>query len=227
MEHRRLRSVKPVTTKEYRKLSHMSTYGLTRTDNHQGACTDQTFRSPSCPQYCASNPDLSIYGDVRQCSGSNVNWTCGIDTTECNNPFDIPLGYVDDRRITSQSGILALPAVYTQAGSSGTAVRTVTVTKVATSATGAGQAAATSNLSCGGTSRRTIELGVGLGVGLPLLLLAVAALVLLFREKARVQNLERRLGLPLQNSSRYEKDGLMVWQVREVDGQEILEAPSD
>jgi hypothetical protein len=198
-----------------------------RADNVEGTCTDQTFRSPSCPQYCASNPGLSIWGDVRQCSGSNGNWTCGIDTTECNDPFNVPLGYVDDQRVTSQSGILALPAVYTQAGSSGTAVRTVTVTKVATSTTGTGQADATLNLSCGAMSARTIGLGVGLGVGLPLLLLAVAAVVLLFREKGRVQSLERRLGLPIQNSSRYEKDGLVVRQVREVGGQEILEAPSD
>ena len=194
-----------------RGMSIFDTNSLTIEANVQNpvSCTDPTFKSALCPQYCLTvNPDQSgglsgVIGDIRQCSDDNEDWICGMDTAAgCSNSFNLPSGYVQDYRNSTVNNILAdggCPTV----GASGTITSTATVFQstagavtttvlstfpAQTSGDGAGTNASLPTCSATSKSSLAAGLGAGLGVGLPLLICLGAALF--FLRKARRENRE-------------------------------------
>jgi hypothetical protein len=49
---------------------------------------------------------------MRQCDGSDSEWVCGLDPSDCTNKFSLPVGYIEDNRDVSLTAIIALPSVY-------------------------------------------------------------------------------------------------------------------
>ena len=197
-------------------------------------CTDQTWGSDSCAQYCRNTPSLTTWGDVRQCDNSISSWVCGQDPSDCSNNFTIPPGYINDKRPATQSGFLALPSVYTAAAqATETVTKTVTGTHADTgTATSScnNTAVANGTLTCGKDNSTTVGLAAGLGAGIPLLVLLVASLMILFRERKHVKRLQQQLRHGANGAGpHYEKDGRTIVKnsglLTEVQGRQIYEAP--
>jgi hypothetical protein len=170
-----------------------------------GTCTDQTWGSDACSQYCrdfssvdSNFLDVTFQGDIRQCDNDNDHWTCGQDVTTCDvYKFEVVPGYVDDKRVAQQSpAILALPQAYTTVlyGTGDVSTTTVTVTaspSVSSDARNDSESGASvANPNCS-SENRDLGLEVGLGVGLPLLFALLIALFLLYRANKKLKALDR------------------------------------
>ena len=185
-----------------------------------GSCTDASWLSGDCPQYCKDDTS-TVFGDMRECPGQVGVWTCGLDPSNCTNSFSIPSGYLDDNRDTTLSAIVALPAPYTSS-SLGTDPATVTKTVLATVTA---STSAMSSPSFKNDNATTIGLGTGLGVGLPLLLALCVSLWFLHRAQKRIKVLGTGNNSPrieIQNQGDSTK-----WPLsHEIDGRYVYEVPA-
>jgi hypothetical protein len=90
--------------------------------NHvlRGGCTNPSFPSPDCPQYCLDSPGDGL-ADMRQCNGQNNYWSCSMDC-DCNGGFTVFPGYVADKRAgvhgVTQNGTAATSSSATESSSS-------------------------------------------------------------------------------------------------------------
>ncbi|KAK3068754.1 hypothetical protein LTR53_013417 [Teratosphaeriaceae sp. CCFEE 6253] len=159
----------------------------------RGACTDSTWSSAACPQYCADvTPDGSttvfLAYDTPSgafCCGENydaVSSECAIATKGSRQPFDISAGEVVYNR---SDGALLLPNPANTAQPTAAVVAslaTITVTTTATASAAAGTAKSTST---GLVTQVAAGVAVPLGV---LLLAALAAIAVLVSRNRKLRS---------------------------------------
>lgn len=191
------------------------------------SCTDASWLDSSCPQYCKDDTS-TVYGDLRQCDDSDTNWVCGVDQSNCNNSFQVAVGYVDDNRDQTLSAILALPSVYTAsaaAATSGSGLSSGTVTKTVTP-TATSSSSAKSPQSTESNNATTIGLGTGLGIGLPLLSALCVSLFLLWRAQKKIQALQSGHQVARSELQDHAHPDPVKWQPKhEMDTQYVYEVP--
>lgn len=158
----------------------------------RGSCTDQTWKSSGCSQYCA-DVDPSGYAFVHLyemnpnpvfcCSPvDSLNNTCVDITKGSAVPFFVPAGHVIFNR-TSGS---------TSPNITNTATVTVTATTPALALTSNSSSVhVASSSSSSPSSPSNEEVAIGAGMGVPLGLALLVTLGLLWRQRIYKQSLER------------------------------------
>ena len=127
-----------------------------------------------------------MYGDIRQCDGTDNAWVCGTNASDCTNSFRLPNGFADDNRNVKLEAIVSLPSVYTSTVTVSGSGSVVTGTATATAAASASMLPFQNSESKSGT---TIGLGAGLGVGVPLLAALCVSLFLLHSAHQKIKSL--------------------------------------
>lgn len=152
--------------------------------NHilRGGCTDSSF-GEACPGYCVKDKKRASQEiTLRHCNGQDVLWTCNANTTNCDNGFTVPAGYIDDRRNIGENGNVIYAKGNESDGSAGA--------------------------STGDGATLRAGLGAGLGVGLPLLLALAVSLWYLRRARQELKQLRSPERAPSQ--ARREEAPLMT-----------------
>jgi hypothetical protein len=126
--------------------------------NHTGSCTNRSWSDDTlCPHRCMN---LTRHGDIRQCANSNNLWTCGFDTTRCDDPFTLPQGFVKDKREFEDNAIIQAGNCTGQSSDASGYPAAPSTLSTTTSCPSAEKCVGPSSIALGG--------GVGIGVGLPL-----------------------------------------------------------
>ena len=127
---------------------------------------------------------------MRQCDNGNTDWTCGLDPSNCDSPFSVPTGRVQDYRENDSIIAAGPPGESNQSSCSATVTTTLAASTSTGSAVAQTPAASMPSASSSSTSATTVGLGAGLGVGIPLLIALLTALFFLFRARKEIKSLK-------------------------------------
>ncbi|KAK0799077.1 hypothetical protein LTR87_009318 [Friedmanniomyces endolithicus] len=206
----------------------------------RGACTDRSWQSGSCPQYCA---DVSAGGEQtialvqdeangRFCCGFGTLFFDGSNCTTATRGSNAPFNLHPELAILDRSnGATTLSTAAVATAASGVTASTVTSTVVVTASAGSAiTAPASATASTGSTS--VVAVGAGIAVPLGILLIAVSAIaVILWRRNKRLTQQMDQKERQYQNQSAYDKKDVQssydtqraaLLPVSEVDGTSIV-----
>ncbi|KAI9854921.1 MAG: hypothetical protein M1824_006490 [Vezdaea acicularis] len=154
----------------------------------RGTCTDPTWKSPKCPQYCLEN-DYTGAG-AANFTIDTVVWQCSSGDPANGGSFCCDIAYPspNNQSCCGQYNMFSLGStVGSQSTSSAKSGTTSTASSRATStaATTTATAATTSNLASSGSSNHAAAIGAGVGVPVGVLALAGIGFLLFRRRKNR------------------------------------------
>ncbi|TKA82259.1 hypothetical protein B0A55_01698 [Friedmanniomyces simplex] len=198
----------------------------------RGACTDKSWKSGSCPQYCSDistggQQTIALVQDEANgyfCCGFGTLFFDGSNCTTGTRGSTTPFSLDPEIAIFNRSdGSTAFSTCAVAAGATNVLTSTVTSTVSVTATTA----------SASGSSNPTSVVAVGAGVAIPLgvLLVAVAgiAIILWRRNKKLVQQLEEkerayeaRMGIDQKSYPSYGAEQRGQLLVSEVDGTSIV-----
>jgi hypothetical protein len=148
---------------------------------YRGSCTDRSWASPDCPQYC-----------LELCAGSG----CGVWPCDGNGHFGcVKEDCGTEQQIVVPAGTILLNAALSSAiaitqtsatTSSSEATPTHSTTSSSTRSTPSVSASAIGSIDAQSCHSPGTLAGVGIGIGVPLSIALLVVLVLLYQEKRRV-----------------------------------------
>lgn len=194
---------------------------LTNLTLSRGSCTDQTWTSPICAQYCqdyTSNRNTTI----SPCQmDSNPLFSCGFNNCSKSN-FSVPIRNVSIVLRDYQAAGLGFVAL--------TDLPTMTATSTWTKSTSMMGPTSTAEASfpmteCSSNSGKVTAVGAGIGVSFGVALIAALVLFGLERRKARRLNDERSRAIAQQQVLHnklewYEKQSIAPWSPAQEVGEE-------
>lgn len=149
---------------------------------YRGGCTDRSWNSADCPQYCEELCPGSICG-VWPCDGIGHFACTPSDCGSTSTQIVIPAGIILlNAAVTSD---LRLTVSSTTSNSKSTQTPTHTPTTTTTTPSHLSSSNATTDISTRRCESTGALAGIGVGIGLPLTMALIIVSVLLFREKRK------------------------------------------
>ena len=177
-------------------LSDSSSSSVAATYYTRGTCTDSSWKSASCPQFCQKeNPDGVML--LSNCTTDGI-WCCGTNDGSCcentgslvnlgNGRPETTLGFVAFS--TSTAGPSASSSLQDTATSTENTQPTISPSSIIATTTSSSSTAATPTTSTTSTNTTAVKVGAGVGIPLGLLLAGALAYMLFLRRKhARDRN---------------------------------------
>ncbi|CZR67790.1 uncharacterized protein PAC_17689 [Phialocephala subalpina] len=166
--------------------------------HYRGACTDDSWGNPSCPDYCLANTNSGNSSAVNliacNAASSSGSWCCAYNGSCCSNSTNT--------YVPSFGTIFAEPGTSsTSSGSSTASTSSASSTSSSSSASIASTSATTTPTSSaaakgtmtGNESKSNTGTVVGAAVGIPLGLAAIAGLLLFWKERNKRKHLEQEI----------------------------------